>query len=114
MANAGIGAVGSVLEIDPEAFKTVIDVNLMGVFYTVRAALQSVIERRGYVLVVSSLPRSRRRPAWPPTTPRRRASSTSPTRCGLSSHTAESMSGRAHVMDRHAAGPGEQGVVDLR
>jgi NAD(P)-dependent dehydrogenase (short-subunit alcohol dehydrogenase family) len=55
MANAGIGSFGSVLEIDPEAFKTVIDVNLMGVFYTVRAALSSVIERRGYVLVVSSL-----------------------------------------------------------
>jgi NAD(P)-dependent dehydrogenase (short-subunit alcohol dehydrogenase family) len=55
MANAGIGSFGSVLEIDPEAFKTVIDVNLMGVFYTVRAALPSVIERRGYVLVVSSL-----------------------------------------------------------
>jgi NAD(P)-dependent dehydrogenase (short-subunit alcohol dehydrogenase family) len=55
MANAGIGAFGSVLEIDPEAFKTVVDVNLMGVFYTVRAALPSVLERRGYVLVVSSL-----------------------------------------------------------
>jgi NAD(P)-dependent dehydrogenase (short-subunit alcohol dehydrogenase family) len=55
MANAGIGAFGSVLEIDPEAFKTVIDVNLMGVFYTVWAALPSVVERRGYVLVVSSL-----------------------------------------------------------
>jgi NAD(P)-dependent dehydrogenase (short-subunit alcohol dehydrogenase family) len=55
MANAGIGAFGSVLEIDPAAFKTVVDVNLMGVFYTVRAALPSVIERRGYVLVVSSL-----------------------------------------------------------
>ncbi len=55
VANAGIGSFGSVLEIDPEAFKTVIDVNLMGVFYTVRAALPSVIERRGYVLVVSSL-----------------------------------------------------------
>jgi NAD(P)-dependent dehydrogenase (short-subunit alcohol dehydrogenase family) len=55
MANAGIGAFGSVLEVDPEAFKTVIDVNLVGVFYTVRAALPSVIERRGYVLVVSSL-----------------------------------------------------------
>lgn len=55
MANAGIGSFGSVLEIDPEAFKTVIDVNLMGVFYTVRAALSSVIERRGYVLIVSSL-----------------------------------------------------------
>jgi NAD(P)-dependent dehydrogenase (short-subunit alcohol dehydrogenase family) len=55
MANAGIGCFGSVLEIDPEAFKTVVDVNLMGVFYTVRAALPSVIDRRGYVLVVSSL-----------------------------------------------------------
>ena len=55
VANAGIGSFGSVLEIDPEAFKTVVDVNLMGVFYTVRAALASVIERRGYVLVVSSL-----------------------------------------------------------
>jgi NAD(P)-dependent dehydrogenase (short-subunit alcohol dehydrogenase family) len=54
MANAGIAAFGSVLEIDPEAFKTVIDVNLMGVFYTVRAALPSVVERRGYVLIVSS------------------------------------------------------------
>jgi NAD(P)-dependent dehydrogenase (short-subunit alcohol dehydrogenase family) len=55
MANAGIGAFGSVLEIDPAAFKTVVDVNLMGVFYTVRSALPSVIERRGYVLVVSSV-----------------------------------------------------------
>jgi NAD(P)-dependent dehydrogenase (short-subunit alcohol dehydrogenase family) len=55
IANAGVGAFGSVLEIDPEAFKTVVDVNLMGVFYTVRAALPSIIERRGYVLVVSSL-----------------------------------------------------------
>jgi NAD(P)-dependent dehydrogenase (short-subunit alcohol dehydrogenase family) len=55
MANAGIGAFGSVLEIDPEAFKRVIDVNLMGVFYTVRAALPAVVARRGYVLVVSSL-----------------------------------------------------------
>ena len=55
MANAGIGSFGSVLEIDPDAFKTVVDVNLMGVFYTVRAALPSIIDRRGYVLIVSSL-----------------------------------------------------------
>lgn len=55
MANAGIGSFGSVLQIDPEAFKRVIDVNLLGVFHTVRAALPSVLERRGYVLVVSSL-----------------------------------------------------------
>ena len=55
MANAGIAIYGSVLQVDPEAFKTLIDVNVLGVFHTVRAALPSVIERRGYVLVVSSL-----------------------------------------------------------
>ena len=55
MANAGIASYGSVLQVDPEAFKRVLDVNVLGVFHTVRAALPSVIERRGYVLVVSSL-----------------------------------------------------------
>lgn len=55
VANAGIGAFGSVRNVDPEAFKRVMDINALGVFHTVRAALPSVIERRGYVLVVSSL-----------------------------------------------------------
>ncbi|OBK16793.1 SDR family oxidoreductase [Mycobacterium asiaticum] len=55
VANAGIASYGSVLNIDPDAFKRVLDVNLLGVFHTVRAALPSIIERRGYVLVVSSL-----------------------------------------------------------
>jgi NAD(P)-dependent dehydrogenase (short-subunit alcohol dehydrogenase family) len=55
MANAGIASYGSVLQVDPAAFKRVIDVNVTGVFHTVRAALPSIIERRGYVLVVSSL-----------------------------------------------------------
>ena len=54
MANAGIATIGSVLAVDPQAFKTLIDVNVVGVFHTVRAALPSVIERRGYVLIVSS------------------------------------------------------------
>lgn len=55
MANAGIATYGSVLKVDPEAFKTLMDVNVLGVFHTVRAALPSIIERRGYVLIVSSL-----------------------------------------------------------
>ncbi|XAY04399.1 FabG-like 3-oxoacyl-(acyl-carrier-protein) reductase [Paraconexibacter sp. AEG42_29] len=55
MANAGIASYGSVLAVDPETFKRVLDVNVLGVFHTVRAALPSVIERQGYVLVVSSL-----------------------------------------------------------
>ncbi|MEO9016215.1 MAG: SDR family oxidoreductase [Mycobacterium sp.] len=55
VANAGIASYGSVLGVDPKAFRQVIDVNLVGVFNTVRATLPTVIERRGYVLVVSSL-----------------------------------------------------------
>jgi NAD(P)-dependent dehydrogenase (short-subunit alcohol dehydrogenase family) len=55
VANAGIASYGSVLKVDPEAVKQVLDVNLLGVFHTVRAALPSVIDRRGYVLIVSSL-----------------------------------------------------------
>lgn len=55
VANAGIASYGSVLNVDPETFKRVIDVDVVGVFNTVRAALPSIIERRGYVLVVSSL-----------------------------------------------------------
>jgi NAD(P)-dependent dehydrogenase (short-subunit alcohol dehydrogenase family) len=55
IANAGISTFGTVLNVQPAAFKTLIDVNVLGVFHTVRAALPSVIDRRGYVLVVSSM-----------------------------------------------------------
>lgn len=55
VANAGIASYGSVLKVDPEAVKRVIDVNLLGVFHTVRATLPALIERRGYALLVSSL-----------------------------------------------------------
>jgi NAD(P)-dependent dehydrogenase (short-subunit alcohol dehydrogenase family) len=55
VANAGIASYGSVLAVDPETFRRVIDVNVNGVFHTVRAALPELIERKGYVLVVSSL-----------------------------------------------------------
>lgn len=55
LANAGIASYGSVLQVDPEAFKRVMDVNVLGVFHTVRATLPAVIDRRGYLLLVSSL-----------------------------------------------------------
>jgi NAD(P)-dependent dehydrogenase (short-subunit alcohol dehydrogenase family) len=55
MANAGIASYGSVLAVDPATFRRVIDVNVNGVFHTVRAALPALIETKGYVLVVSSL-----------------------------------------------------------
>lgn len=55
VANAGIASYGSVLAVDPEAFKRVVDVNLLGAFYTARATLPALLNRRGYLLVVSSL-----------------------------------------------------------
>ena len=55
VANAGIISYGTVLQVEPEAFKRVLDVNLLGVFYTVRATLPALIDRRGYLLIVSSL-----------------------------------------------------------
>ena len=94
IANAGIATFGSVLNVDPAAFKTVLDVNALGVFNTVRAALPSVIERRGYVLVVSSLADTPRSPASPRTASPRQASNTSRTRCASRSATWAWMSGR--------------------
>jgi NAD(P)-dependent dehydrogenase (short-subunit alcohol dehydrogenase family) len=55
VANAGIASYGSVLAVDPATFRRVIDINIIGVFHTVRAMLPSLIERQGYVLVISSL-----------------------------------------------------------
>ena len=55
MANAGIGAGGTVRKMDPDAWERVLEVNLFGVVRTVRAALPHIIERRGYVLPVASV-----------------------------------------------------------
>ena len=54
VANAGVSPHGTVASIDPAAFDRTIEVNLLGVFRTVRAALPHVVARRGYVLVISS------------------------------------------------------------
>jgi NAD(P)-dependent dehydrogenase (short-subunit alcohol dehydrogenase family) len=55
IANAGVAAVGTVRTIDPAAFERVIEVNLLGVWRTIRAALPHVVKSRGYVLPVASL-----------------------------------------------------------
>jgi NAD(P)-dependent dehydrogenase (short-subunit alcohol dehydrogenase family) len=55
VANAGVATGGPVGAIDPDDFERVIDVNLLGVWRTVRAALPHVVERRGYVLPIASL-----------------------------------------------------------
>jgi NAD(P)-dependent dehydrogenase (short-subunit alcohol dehydrogenase family) len=55
VANAGIATGGTVRSIDPAAWERVLEVNLFGSWRTIRAALPHVIERRGYVLQISSL-----------------------------------------------------------
>ncbi len=55
VANAGIASYGSVMNTDPAAFKRVLDINVLGVFHTARAALPALVESKGYFLVVSSL-----------------------------------------------------------
>jgi len=55
LANAGIASYGSVLQVDPDMVKRVLDVNLLGAFHTARATLPALLERRGYLLIVSSL-----------------------------------------------------------
>jgi NAD(P)-dependent dehydrogenase (short-subunit alcohol dehydrogenase family) len=54
LANAGVASYGSVMAVDPAMFKRVLDVNVLGVFHTIRATLPSMLERRGYYLIVSS------------------------------------------------------------
>jgi NAD(P)-dependent dehydrogenase (short-subunit alcohol dehydrogenase family) len=54
VANAGVAPTGFIRSIDPAAFERTIEINLQGVWRTVRTALPHVIKRKGYVLVVSS------------------------------------------------------------
>lgn len=54
-ANAGIAAFGPLLYTDPAAWQRCIEVNVFGVFNTVRAALPSILAARGYVLVSASV-----------------------------------------------------------
>jgi len=54
-ANAGVASFGPLAHTDPKAWKRCIDVNVMGVFNTVRAALPEILRSRGYVLVTASV-----------------------------------------------------------
>jgi NAD(P)-dependent dehydrogenase (short-subunit alcohol dehydrogenase family) len=55
VANAGIASAGPVRSVEPWAFERVIEVNLLGVWRTVRTCLPHILESRGYVLNVGSI-----------------------------------------------------------
>jgi NAD(P)-dependent dehydrogenase (short-subunit alcohol dehydrogenase family) len=54
-ANAGIASFGPLTDSDPLAWARTIEVNLLGVHHTIRAALPAVVAARGYVAVTASL-----------------------------------------------------------
>ncbi|PXY34602.1 short-chain dehydrogenase [Prauserella coralliicola] len=55
IANAGIASTGFVRSVDPTAFEKVIEVDLLGVWRTFRVTMPHVLERKGYLLAISSL-----------------------------------------------------------
>src|SRR3954452_10312858 len=56
VANAGIASFGALLELDEQTWQTMIDVNLTGVWKTLRAAVPPMVEARrgGSVIITSS------------------------------------------------------------
>lgn len=55
LANAGIASYGTVRQIEDSAFERVIDININGVFRTLKASIPHLEKTNGYALVVSSL-----------------------------------------------------------
>lgn len=55
IANAGLGHFGSIMELSPKQWNETIEVNLTGVFYSVKAALEALKETEGYLITIASL-----------------------------------------------------------
>ena len=55
IANAGVAPYGTFATIDPADVERTFDVNLLGVWRTVRATLPHVVARQGYILPIASL-----------------------------------------------------------
>jgi len=79
VANAGVGAYGPFLELPPEQIEEMIDVNVKGTLYAVRAALPHLLEHgESDIVTLASEPggaASRTRPSTAPRSSRRSASS---------------------------------------
>ena len=55
IANAGIGKFASIEDLSLEDWNNVIDTNLTGAFYTVKAGLEALKASKGYYITISSL-----------------------------------------------------------
>jgi NAD(P)-dependent dehydrogenase (short-subunit alcohol dehydrogenase family) len=55
VANAGIARSGTVADMPVEDFERIVEVDLLGVWRTIRTTLPHVIDRRGYVIPIASI-----------------------------------------------------------
>lgn len=55
IANAGVGHFASIENLTPEQWHEVIDINLTGVFYSIKASLEALKKTKGYIITIASL-----------------------------------------------------------
>ena len=55
IANAGIGHFAPITEMTSQQWQDVIDINLTGVFNSVKASIKALIESKGYLITIASL-----------------------------------------------------------
>ncbi len=55
IANAGLGRFGSIEDLSVDDWKAVIDTNLTGVFYSIKAGVEALKASKGYFITISSL-----------------------------------------------------------
>ncbi len=55
IANAGVGHFAPITEMTPQQWHETIDTNLTGVFYSLKAAVDALIEAKGYFISIASL-----------------------------------------------------------
>ncbi|NTE00007.1 SDR family oxidoreductase [Agrobacterium tumefaciens] len=55
IANAGVGAFAPIDEMDIEQWNDIIDTNLTGVFYSIKASVDEIKKNQGYIFTISSL-----------------------------------------------------------
>jgi len=55
IANAGVGHFAPIEELSPQQWKETIDINLTGVFYSIKASLDALKQSEGYLITIASL-----------------------------------------------------------
>ena len=57
IANAGVGNFGSITDLSHEKWNETIDINLTGVFNSVKSTVSELTKSKGYIITIASLGR---------------------------------------------------------